>query len=97
MQERIFYGPFKQQFTSMEMIPQQWSKNKLSCSLQLWLLGLIVFGGCNPMLTSKSDFVLEKISSDEGLSKKQYLQAWEVAGVAPVTQKCFDSNEVIGI
>lgn len=42
------YGPFNQQFkTNLEWIKQHRPNHKLTYLLQLWLLGLIVFGGCN--------------------------------------------------
>ncbi len=75
------YGRFKSQFqwnlaaVSEEQIEQD------SVSLQPWLVGLIVFGGTDPV----TGFELTDCAFWAGFSKKACLNAWAKVGAAPLS------------
>ncbi len=60
------------------------------CNIQQWLIGLIVFGGKDPV----SSCIVCESAFDEAFLKEKCLSAWENVGAAPFTQKCFKSKQV---
>ncbi len=62
----------------------------MPCNLQPWMIGLLVFGGVDPV----GHCVVEHNAFDDGFSKEKCLAAWEKIGAAPGTRKCLPSPKV---
>ncbi len=76
------YGPFKTQFQknlAAVVMEQRLEQNK-SVSLQPWIVGLIVFGGTDPV----TGFELIDCAFKAAFSKKACLNAWAKLGAAPL-------------
>ena len=85
------YGPFKTQFrANLEYIVQARIDNEMSLSLQPWLVGLMVFGGKDPL----TNYELERSAYEVGFSRAHCLLAWAKVGAAPLTMACLDDPQV---
>ncbi len=62
----------------------------MSPSIQPFLIGLLVFGGIDPI----SHETLPKNAFQEGFSEEKCLVSWSKVGAAPVTCKCLESKKV---
>ena len=73
------YGPFKTQFTkNLKKILDARIMRDLSTSLPPWLVGLLVFGGIDPV----SKVVVSESAFDIAFSKEQNCEVWKKV-VAP--------------
>jgi hypothetical protein len=85
------YGPFKTQFRkNLAAITEQRLEQNKSVSLQLWIVGLIVFGGTDPA----TGFELKDCAFPAGFSKKACLNAWAMVGAAPLICQCLSDPKV---
>ena len=85
------YGPFKTQFrVNLEFIVQSRIDNEVSLSLHPWLVGMIVFGGEDPLTKYK----LKESAFEVGFSRAHCLRAWAKVGAAPLTMACLDDPQV---
>ena len=76
------YGPFKTQFTKeIKKISGARIMGDLPTSLPLWLVGLLVFSGINPVL----NVVVSYSAFDIAFSKEQNCEVWKKVGAAPLT------------
>jgi hypothetical protein len=58
-------------------------------SLSPWIVGLVVFGGCNP----ETELIVRS-AFQEGFSHMQNIRAWEKVGAVPLSRKCLESKKV---
>lgn len=80
-----FYGPFKSKFAQiLKALSNTHIRGGYPASLLPWMVGLLVFGGTNPV----SQFVESESAFEFGFSKKKNLDAWRKCGTAPLTS-CF--------
>ena len=85
------YGPFKTQFRqNLAAITEKRLEQKMSVSLQPWLVGMIVFGGTDVA----TGFELKDCAFSVGFSKKACLNAWMKVGAAPLTRQCLSDPKV---
>ncbi len=86
------YGKFKSQFrTNLTLVVDKRVEKNKSVSLQPWLVGLIVFGGVDPV----TEYELETSAFQVGFSVEECKRAWEKVGAAPLTKKCLDDTKVL--
>jgi len=57
--------------------------------LSPWIVGLVVFGRCNP-----ETGLIVASAFEKGFSKAQNIHAWEQVGVVPLSRKCLQSPKV---
>mmetsp|Transcript_24214 Transcript_24214/g.44508 ORF Transcript_24214/g.44508 Transcript_24214/m.44508 type:complete len:349 (+) Transcript_24214:479-1525(+) len=77
------YGPFKTAFrTILDLIVQNRINANKSTSLQPWIVGLVVFGGTDPV----TNLDVEKNAFEDGFSVASCLSAWQKNGAAPLTR-----------
>ena len=62
-----------------------------STSLPPWMVGLVVFGGTDPI----SGVVVSCSAFDMGFSKEQNCAVWEKCGAAPLTRTCLQNNSQV--
>ncbi len=91
------YGPFKTQFRkNLAAVTDQRLEQNKSVSLQPWIVGLIVFGGTDPV----TGFELMDCAFTAGFSKKACLNAWaKVGGSSSINSPMFvrsKGEQVIG-
>ena len=85
------YGPFKNAFRSiLEVIVQNRIEKGKSTSLSPWIVGLVVFGGVDPV----TKINVERNAFEEGFNKDACLDAWAKIGAAPCTRKCLEDKQV---
>ncbi len=85
------YGPFKSAFQeNLEFLTSARLNRNMSPSIQPFLIGLLVFGGIDPI----SQKTLPKNAFQEGFSEEQCLASWSKVGAAPLTHKCIESKKV---
>ena len=85
------YGPFKTSFrTILDIIVQNRINAEKSTSLQPWIVGLVVFGGTDPV----TKINVEKNAFQDGFSVVACLAAWQKVGAAPLTRKCLEDKQV---
>jgi hypothetical protein len=58
-------------------------------TLSPWIVGLVVFGGCNP-----ETGLIDASAFEKGFSKAQNIRAWEQVGAVPLSRKCLQSPKV---
>jgi hypothetical protein len=79
------YGPFKTQFTkNLKKISDARIMGDLPTSLPPWLVGLLVFGGMDPV----SKVVVSESTFDVAFSKDRTCEVWKKVGAAPLTRAC---------
>ncbi len=85
------YGPLKTTFrTNLDSVIQAHLNLNKPCNLQPYLIGLIVFGGTDPV----TGFFVERSAFEEAFSEQQCLSTWSKVGAAPLTRKCLESKQV---
>jgi hypothetical protein len=89
--DQNYDGPFKSQFQkNLVMITKQRLEQKMSVSLQSWLVGMIVFGGTD----LATGFELTECAFLSGFSKEACLNAWAKIGAALLTRQCLSDPKV---
>jgi hypothetical protein len=58
-------------------------------SLSPWIVGLVVFGGCDP----ETELIVRS-AFQEGFNHAQNIRAWEKVGAVPLSRKCLESKKV---
>lgn len=76
------YGPFKTQFQKNLEELNNARVGKCTTSIAPWLVGLLVFGGRDPV----SKHVMKTCAFSVGFCKEQNLDAWLKCGAAPLTR-----------
>ncbi len=85
------YGPFKNAFwENFEFLTSDRLDNNTSPSIQPFLIGLLVFGGMDPI----TQVTNPKNAFQEGFCKEQCLASWKKAGAAALTCNCLNSKKV---
>ena len=85
------YGPFKTQFRqNLDAVVQRRVTDKVAVNLQPWLVGLVVFGGSDPVTGE----VVEKSAFEVGFSRDACRNAWAICGAAPMTHACLTDPKV---
>ena len=85
------YGLFKSKFRqNLEKITQHRIKNDKTVSILPWMVGLLVFGGVDPVTTCTGYHNAFEIA----FSKEKNLSAWGKIGAAPLTMACLTSSQV---
>ena len=86
------YGPFKTQFTkNLKKILDTRIMEDLSTSLPPWLVGLLVFGGIDPV----SKVVVSESAFDIAFSKERNCEVWKKVGAAPLTRACLQNHNQV--
>ena len=86
------YGPFKTQFTkNLKKISDARIMQDLSTSLPPWLVGLLVFGGIDPV----SKVVVSESAFDIAFSKEPNCEVWKKVGAAPLTRACLQNHNQV--
>ena len=70
------------------MIDERIRKEKPT-SLSPWIVGLVVFGGCDP----ETELIVRS-AFQEGVNHAQNIRAWEKVGAVPLRRKCLESKKV---
>ena len=63
----------------------------LSTSLPPWLVGLLVFGGIDPV----SKVVVSESAFDIAFSKERNCEVWKKVGAAPLTRACLQNHNQV--
>ncbi len=86
------YGPFKTQFQkNLKILSDSRLIGNYSTSLPPWMVGLVVFGGTDPI----SGVVVPCSAFDIAFYKEQNLAVWEKCGAAPLTRACLQNNSQV--
>ena len=86
------YGPFKTQFTkNLKKISDARIMGDLPTSLPPWLVGLLVFGGMDPV----SKVVVSESAFDVAFSKDRNCEVWKKVGAAPLTRACLQNHNQV--
>jgi hypothetical protein len=85
------YGPFKGAYARNldALVDEQIAQGKTT-SIPAWMVGLIVFGGCDP----ETKLELPESAFGVGFSEKACKHAWEKVGAAPLTRACLKDKRV---
>ncbi len=76
------YGPFKTQFQkNLKILSDSRLIGNHTTSLLPWMVGLVVFGGTDPI----SGVVVPCSAFDIAFSKEQNCAVWKKCGAAPLT------------
>ncbi len=82
------YGPFKSKFAqNLKALSDARIAGDFPTSFPPWLVGLLVFGGTDPI----SRFVVES-AFEFGFSPEKNLNAWSKCGAAPLTRCCLKNH-----
>ena len=86
------YCPFKTQFQkNLKILSDSRLIGNYSTSLPPWMVGLVVFGGTDPI----SGVVVLCSAFDMGFSKERNCAVWEKCGAAPLTRACLQNNSQV--
>ena len=84
------YGPFKTQYCkNLDVVVDERIKQKQSTSLAPWQVGLIVFGGVDPVTN-----IIVESAFEQGFSREGCRHAWEKVSAAPLTRACLTNKKV---
>lgn len=87
------YGPFKGQYArNLDRIVEERVDQDMTTSIPAWMVGLIVFGGTNPL----TNFTLDRAESafQVGFSREACRVAWASVGAVPLTRACLKNPQV---
>ena len=85
------YGPFKSKFAqNLKALSDARIAGDFPTSFPPWLVGLLVFGGTDPI----SLFVVES-AFEFGFSREKNLNAWSKCGAAPLTRCCLENHSQV--
>jgi hypothetical protein len=85
------YGPFKSKFAqNLKALSDARINGDFSTSFPPWIVGLLVFGGIDPV----SQFVVES-AFEFGFSQENNLNAWRKCGAAPLTRCCLENHSQV--
>jgi hypothetical protein len=85
------YGPFKSKFAqNLKALSDARIAGDFPTSFPPWLVGLLVFGGTDPI----SLFVVES-AFEFGFSREKNLNAWSTCGAAPLTRCCLENHSQV--
>ncbi len=77
------YGPFQSAFrTNLQLLIGERIRKEKPMSLSPWIVGLVVFGGCNP----ETELIVRS-AFQEGFSHVQNIRAWENVCAVPLSRK----------
>jgi hypothetical protein len=84
------YGPFQSALqTNLQLLIDKRIRKEKPTSFSSWIVGLVVFGGCNP----ETELIVRS-AFQEGFSHTQNIRAWEKVGAVPLSRKCLKSKKV---
>jgi hypothetical protein len=85
------YGPFKGAYVRNldALVDEQIAQGKTT-SIPAWMVGLVVFGGCDP----ETKLELSESAVGAGFSEKACKHAWEKVGAACLTRACLKDKRV---
>jgi hypothetical protein len=84
------FGPFKSAVrTNLQFLVDEQIREDAPWTLSLWIIGLVVFGGCDP----ETELIVAS-AFEKGFSKAQNIRAWEQVGAFPLSRKCLQSPKV---
>ena len=87
------YGPFKGQYArNLDRIVEERVDQDKTTSIPAWMVGLIVFGGTDPI----TNFTLDRAESafQVGFSREACRAAWASVGAVPLTRGCLSNPQV---
>jgi hypothetical protein len=84
------YGPFQSALrTNLQLLIDECIRKEKPTSLSPWIVGLVVFGGCDP----ETELIVRS-AFQEGFNHAQNIRAWEKVGAVPLSRKCLESKKV---
>ena len=84
------YGPFQSAVrTNLQCIIDKRNEEMKSCSLAPWIVGLVVFGGTDPVTG-----LIVGSAFERGFSHTLNIKAWAKVGAVPLSRKCLNSPKV---
>jgi hypothetical protein len=84
------FGPFKSAVrTNLQFLVDEQIREDAPWTLSSWIIGLVVFGGCDP----ETELIVAS-AFEKGFSKAQNIRAWEQVGAFPLSRKCLQSPKV---
>ena len=75
--------------TNLQLLIDERIRKEKPTSLSPWIVGLVVFGGCDP----ETELIVRS-AFQEGFNHAQNIRAWEKVGAVPLSRKCLESNKV---
>jgi len=73
------YGPFQSALrTNLQLLIDERIRKEKPTSLSPWIVGLVVFGGCDP----ETELIVRS-AFQEGFNHAQNIRAWEKVGAVP--------------
>ncbi len=84
------YGPFQSALrTNLQLLIDECIRKEKPTSLLPWIVGLVVFGSCNP----ETELIMRS-AFQEGFSNVQNIRAWEKVGAVLLSRKRLESKKV---
>ena len=84
------FGPFQSAVrTNLQLLINKQIRKDAPRTLSPWIVGLVVFGGCDP-----ETGLIVASAFEKGFSKAQNIRAWEQVGAVPLSRKCLQSPKV---
>ena len=85
------YGPFKTYFRCiLDVVVQNRIAKGESTSLPTWIVGLVVFGGKDPV----TDMDVHRNAFEDAFGLESNLNAWAKVGTVPCTRACLHNKQV---